>query len=161
MRNRTEMVSNTGSDYDENEGEFEADDGSDDWKPDPEVSSLKFSLQFILWMCLWKWRFVNNKIENCTLQCVSLYHFCLASFSRVKFANDSLSSTLTTSRIAKKLRKHLSAKQHLQRLQQKRRRLRKKNPRRNLKILRTKKMKIRSLMESLTKTKKRTSLWTR
>lgn len=37
MRNRTEMVSNTGSDYDENEGEFEADDGSDDWKPDPEV----------------------------------------------------------------------------------------------------------------------------
>lgn len=38
MRNRTEMVSNTGSDYDENEGEFEADDGSDDWKPDPEVS---------------------------------------------------------------------------------------------------------------------------
>lgn len=33
------MVSNTGSDYDENEGEFEADDGSDDWKPDPEVSS--------------------------------------------------------------------------------------------------------------------------
>lgn len=30
------MVSNTGSDYDENEGEFEADDGSDDWKPDPE-----------------------------------------------------------------------------------------------------------------------------
>lgn len=38
MRNRTEMVSNTGSDYDENEGEFEADDGSDDWKPEPEVS---------------------------------------------------------------------------------------------------------------------------
>ena len=39
MRNRTEMVSNTGSDYDENEGEFEA-DGSDedDWKPEPEVS---------------------------------------------------------------------------------------------------------------------------
>lgn len=37
MRNRTEMVSNTGSDYDENEGEFEADDGSDDWKP-AEVS---------------------------------------------------------------------------------------------------------------------------
>lgn len=40
MRNRTEMVSNTGSDYDENEGEFEADDGSDDWKPEPEVSKL-------------------------------------------------------------------------------------------------------------------------
>jgi len=38
MRNRTEMVSNTGSDYEENEGEFEADDGSDDWKPDPEDS---------------------------------------------------------------------------------------------------------------------------
>lgn len=37
MRNRTEMVTNTGSDYDENEGEFENDDGSDDWKPDPEV----------------------------------------------------------------------------------------------------------------------------
>jgi len=32
------MVSNTGSDYDENEGEFEADDGSDDWKPDPDES---------------------------------------------------------------------------------------------------------------------------
>lgn len=31
------MVSNTGSDYDENEAEFEADDGSDDWKP-AEVS---------------------------------------------------------------------------------------------------------------------------
>jgi hypothetical protein len=30
------MVSNTGSDFDE--GEFEADDGSDDWKPEPEVS---------------------------------------------------------------------------------------------------------------------------
>lgn len=38
MRNRTELVANTGSDYDENEAEFEADDGSDDWKPDPEVS---------------------------------------------------------------------------------------------------------------------------
>lgn len=39
MRNRTEMVSNTGSDYEEeNDGEFEADDGSDDWKPEPEVS---------------------------------------------------------------------------------------------------------------------------
>lgn len=40
MRNRTEMVSNTGSDYEEEneEGEFEADDGSDDWKPEPEVS---------------------------------------------------------------------------------------------------------------------------
>lgn len=38
MRNRTELVTNTGSDYDENE-EFEADDGSDDWKPDPEVNS--------------------------------------------------------------------------------------------------------------------------
>lgn len=36
------MVSNTGSDYDENEGEFEADDGSDDWKPDPEVSRKIF-----------------------------------------------------------------------------------------------------------------------
>jgi hypothetical protein len=35
------MVSNTGSDYDENEGEFEADDGSDDWKPDPEVSNAR------------------------------------------------------------------------------------------------------------------------
>lgn len=34
------MVSNTGSDYEEEneEGEFEADDGSDDWKPEPEVS---------------------------------------------------------------------------------------------------------------------------
>lgn len=41
MRNRTEMVSNTGSEYDENEGEFEADDGSDDWKPDPEDSGKK------------------------------------------------------------------------------------------------------------------------
>lgn len=38
MRNRTEMVSNTGSDYDENEGEFEGDDGSDDWKPTEQVS---------------------------------------------------------------------------------------------------------------------------
>jgi hypothetical protein len=37
MRNRTELVTNTGSDYDEAEAEFEADDGSDDWKPDPEV----------------------------------------------------------------------------------------------------------------------------
>ncbi|CRL01528.1 CLUMA_CG014343, isoform A [Clunio marinus] len=36
MRDRTKMVSNTGSDYDENEGEFEADDGSDDWKPEVE-----------------------------------------------------------------------------------------------------------------------------
>lgn len=37
------MVSNTGSDYEEeNDGEFEADDGSDDWKPEPEVSFGKF-----------------------------------------------------------------------------------------------------------------------
>jgi hypothetical protein len=40
MRNRTEMVSNTGSDFDE--GEFDADEGSDDWKPDPEVSGVFF-----------------------------------------------------------------------------------------------------------------------
>lgn len=38
------MVTNTGSDYDENEGEFEADDGSDDWKPDPEVILEYFQL---------------------------------------------------------------------------------------------------------------------
>jgi hypothetical protein len=37
MRNRTEMVTNTGSDYDEDAAEFDQDDGSDDWKPDPEV----------------------------------------------------------------------------------------------------------------------------
>lgn len=43
MRNRTEMVTNTGSDYDENEAEFEADDGSDDWKPDPEVKISRIS----------------------------------------------------------------------------------------------------------------------
>jgi hypothetical protein len=41
MRNRTELVTNTGSDYDE-EQEFDADDGSDDWKPDPEVSRINF-----------------------------------------------------------------------------------------------------------------------
>lgn len=41
MRNRTEMVTNTGSDYDEEAGEFEADDGSDDWKPDPEEKKGK------------------------------------------------------------------------------------------------------------------------
>lgn len=35
------MVTNTGSDYDENEAEFEADDGSDDWKPDPEDAKKK------------------------------------------------------------------------------------------------------------------------
>jgi hypothetical protein len=35
MRNRTELVANTGSDYDE--VDFDADDGSDDWQPDPEV----------------------------------------------------------------------------------------------------------------------------
>lgn len=40
MRNRTEMVSNTGSDYDENEGEFDAEGDSDDWKPEPEVSNV-------------------------------------------------------------------------------------------------------------------------
>lgn len=34
------MVSNTGSDYDENEGEFDADEGSDDWKPEPEVRNV-------------------------------------------------------------------------------------------------------------------------
>lgn len=39
MRNRTELVTNTGSDYDEEQAEFDADDGSDDWKPDPEVVS--------------------------------------------------------------------------------------------------------------------------
>jgi len=42
MRNRTELVTNTGSDYDEEQGEFDADDGSDDWKPDPEVSGINF-----------------------------------------------------------------------------------------------------------------------
>ena len=46
MRNRTELVTNTGSDYDEEAGEFDADDGSDDWKPDPEVSWIKFSPYF-------------------------------------------------------------------------------------------------------------------
>lgn len=41
MRNRTEMVSNTGSDYDENEAEFEGEvSDEDDWKPEPEVSVL-------------------------------------------------------------------------------------------------------------------------
>lgn len=41
MRNRTELVTNTGSDYDEEAGEFDADDGSDDWKPDPEDKKVK------------------------------------------------------------------------------------------------------------------------
>ncbi|KAG5675107.1 hypothetical protein PVAND_005036 [Polypedilum vanderplanki] len=41
MRNRTEMVTNTGSDYDEDAAEFEQDDGSDDWKPDPEEKKGK------------------------------------------------------------------------------------------------------------------------
>lgn len=60
MRNRTELVTNTGSDYDEEQGEFDADDGSDDWKPDPEVSlKIKFffifaiffeKIVFIVWM---------------------------------------------------------------------------------------------------------------
>lgn len=56
MRNRTEMVTNTGSDYDENEAEFEADDGSDDWKPDPEVILEYFKTNFlyiqILFVCV-------------------------------------------------------------------------------------------------------------
>ena len=62
MRNRTEMVSNTGSDYDENEGEFEADDGSDDWKPDPEVSVGKIGENLVECIC-------GNggmKMSNCT-----------------------------------------------------------------------------------------------
>ena len=48
MRNRTELVTNTGSDYDEEQGEFDADDGSDDWKPDPEVSEINFSPYFAI-----------------------------------------------------------------------------------------------------------------
>lgn len=47
MRNRTEMVSNTGSDFDEHDGEFEADDGSDDWKPEPEVRRDKYKIRFV------------------------------------------------------------------------------------------------------------------
>lgn len=55
MRNRTEMVSNTGSDYDENEAEFEGDGDSDDWKPEPEVSNALNEVNEaveLLWMCL-------------------------------------------------------------------------------------------------------------
>lgn len=33
------MVSNTGSDLDDNDGDFGPDDASDEWQPDPEVSS--------------------------------------------------------------------------------------------------------------------------
>lgn len=52
MRNRTELVTNTGSDYDEAEGEFEADDGSDDWKPDPEVKMRFFCSRIFLLLVL-------------------------------------------------------------------------------------------------------------
>lgn len=41
MRNRTELVTNTGSDYDEDQGEFDADDNSDDWQPDPEEKKAR------------------------------------------------------------------------------------------------------------------------
>lgn len=61
MRNRTELVANTGSDYDENEAEFEADDGSDDWKPDPEASIASTPIKLrsekrYMRLCQCKWR---------------------------------------------------------------------------------------------------------
>jgi hypothetical protein len=67
MRNRTEMVSNTGSDYDENEGEFEADDGSDDWKPDPEVSS-RLKSPFCAVECVCGNGGTKTSNKNCTFR---------------------------------------------------------------------------------------------
>lgn len=78
MRNRTEMVTNTGSDYDEEAGEFEADDGSDDWKPDPEVIIFVRNVQTVLYMYWYKWRhFKNSKYQRETTFLIKIMNIFL------------------------------------------------------------------------------------
>lgn len=151
------MVSNTGSDLDDNDGDFGPDDASDEWQPDPEVSSGV--LAEFAFCCMFEC-VCNGGIERKQkLRTISKCDMMLfeLSYDRRKLTVSFLYSLLL-SRTARKPRRLRSERQRLRRLPPKKRSPKKKNPRRNLKTLRMKRTKT---TRSLTRTKRRTNQWTR